>query len=260
GIGRSLTNGNLHYAFELPGRILKATKIRLRTSRYDVLLISQPYGYLVGKWLRGCHDAPIYLHRSHGHELAVSSQIKPWDNVSLGLTRPLWKEPVSRLLSTRLQRQARLGLKYADGTIVPCSYDREWLITHEGADPRKVRCIFHASQPAYLAPTPLPYTRERHNKLLYVGTFSRIKGGEVLWDVGTAILRKYPNLSLTVVTRRADHKLAMAGFGGDVAERIRMLDWMTQSDLLDVYDRHGLQIIPSIYEGAGKVHYEGMSR
>jgi len=30
--------------------------------------------------------------------------------------------------------------------------------------------------------------------------------------------------------------------------------------LMSIYDRHGLQIIPSRYEGASKAHYEGMSR
>jgi len=38
------------------------------------------------------------------------------------------------------------------------------------------------------------------------------------------------------------------------------MDWVDQARLMDVYDRHGVQIIPSFYEGAAKAHYEGMSR
>jgi glycosyltransferase involved in cell wall biosynthesis len=259
-IGRSISHPNLHYSFELPRRILHTVKNSVRKNQYDVLLISQPYGYLVGKWLRERPDAPLYLHRSHGHELAVGSRIASWRNATAGLSKSAWRNSATRLLAMRLRRQARLALRYADGTIVPCSYDRDFLIHEEAVDPKRVRCIFHASTPAYLAAPPTPYTEERHRRLLYVGSLSRIKGGEILWQLGTSNLRRFPELSLTMVVQLADHARAIAGFDRDVACRIRLLDWMDQRSLMEVYDQHGLQIVPSLYEGAGKVHYEGMSR
>jgi len=258
-IRRVVPHHNLHYAFELPRRMLEAVRARLSKAEYDVVLISQPYGYLVGKWLHGRKSETLYLHRSHGHELAVSHQLDSWED-ALGAKRSYRRRFASRLLAMRLNQQARLALKYADGTIVPSTFDRDFLIQHERVDPRKVRSIFHASVPAYLESEPQPYTEERHRKLLYVGNFTRVKGGDVLWKAGTLLLRRFPELTLTIVTGQADHANAIAGFGADVAVRVRLRDWVSQNELMTVYDQHGLQIIPSRYEGASKAHYEGMSR
>jgi glycosyltransferase involved in cell wall biosynthesis len=256
---RSLPHHNLHYAFELPRRILEAVQTRAAKSEFDVILISQPYGYLVGKWLRASESRTLYLHRSHGHELAVSNQLASWGD-ALGAKRNLGRRVASRLLALRLHQQARLALKYADGTVVPSTFDRDFLIDHEGANSQTVRAIFHASVPAYLDSNPQPYTEDRHKKLLYVGNFTRVKGGDILWETGTTLLRKYPDLSLTVVTDPSDQSKARSGFGADVIDRVSIQNWVSQNELMSIYDRHGLQIVPSRYEGASKAHYEGMSR
>jgi len=256
---RSLPHHNLHYAFELPRRMLEAVQNRASKSEFDVILISQPYGYLVGKWLRAQKSRTIYLHRSHGHELAVSNQLSSWGD-ALGTKRSFGRRIASRVLALRLHQQARFALKYADGTVVPSTFDRDFLIEHEGANQQTVRAIFHASVPAYLDSAPQPYTEDRHKKLLYVGNFTRVKGGDILWETGTALLRKYPDLTLTVVTDPSDQPKAKAGFGADVVDRISFQNWVSQAELMSIYDRHGLQIVPSRYEGASKAHYEGMSR
>jgi glycosyltransferase involved in cell wall biosynthesis len=259
GLRRVVPHHNLYYAFELPRRMLEAVRAALSKADYDVVLISQPYGYLAGKWLRASESDTLYVHRSHGHELVVSHQLTPWEE-ALGAKRSYWRRLASRLLAMRLNQQARLALKYADGTVVPSTFDRDFLIEHERVDPAKVRSIFHASVPAYLESEPKPYTEERHRKILYVGNVTRIKGGDVLWKAGAEILRRFPQLTLTIVTSRADHANAIAGFAADVAERIRFQEWVGQNELMNIYDQHGLQIIPSRYEGASKAHYEGMSR
>ncbi|HKV38940.1 MAG TPA: glycosyltransferase family 4 protein, partial [Blastocatellia bacterium] len=148
-IPRSVAHPNLHYAFELPRRILDVTKLKLQKTPYDAIMISQPYGYLVGKWLRGVENAPLYLHRSHGHELAVSSRFDAARGTAPGEFRPLWKQVATRALSSRLNHQARLALEYADGTIVPSQFDMDYLIEQERVPPHKVRCIHHAAIPSY---------------------------------------------------------------------------------------------------------------
>jgi glycosyltransferase involved in cell wall biosynthesis len=260
GIPRRISHHNLHYATELPRRILHAARARISRKPYDIVLISQPYGYLVGKWLRTQMDAPIYLHRSHGHELAVHRQLSQWGAAANSGHRPEWRQAASRLLSLRLRRQARLALRYADGTIVPSSFDRDFLVEMENVDPLRVRSIFHASIPSYLEAPPRPYTQERHRKLLYVGNFSEVKGSHILSKAGTLLLRRFPSISLTIVTGRGSHARVLGGFENDVRRQVTTLDWMPQDALMKVYDSHGLQVVPSLYEGAGKAHYEGMSR
>src|SRR6185436_2248552 len=85
-IKRIVPHHNIHYAVELPYRVLQAAKVRLKDKQYDAILISQPYGYLVGKWLRAHGNETLYLHRSHGHELAVSHELSSWED-ALGAQR-----------------------------------------------------------------------------------------------------------------------------------------------------------------------------
>ena len=78
-IRRRIGHHNVHYAFELPYRVLEVVRGRLARGAFDVLLISQPYGYRLGQWVRAerrrGRRAPVYLHRSHGHELVAAAQM-----------------------------------------------------------------------------------------------------------------------------------------------------------------------------------------
>src|SRR5262249_33048845 len=49
-IRRRIGHHNVHYAFELPYRVLEAVRGRLARGASDVLLVSQPYGYRLGQW------------------------------------------------------------------------------------------------------------------------------------------------------------------------------------------------------------------
>src|SRR5262249_51052642 len=160
--------------------------------------------YLVGEWLRKNDCETVYVHRSHGHELVVSSQLSSWQD-AISVKRSYVRRFASKTLAFRLGQQARLALRYADGTVVPSTVDKKFVIQHESASPESVRAIFHASVPAYLESDAEPYTEERHRRLLYVGNFTRVKGGDILWHAGTALLRKFPDLTLTIVADRNDH-------------------------------------------------------
>lgn len=255
-----ISHHKMHAAVELPRRILWVVRDRLMKHQYDILLISQPYGYLVGKWLQGRKHAPLYIHRSHGHELAVEFQMKEWGDEPLAGQRAKWRRIGSVALNARLRRQARLALRFADGTVVPSNFDRNFLIQNERVDPRRVRTIFHAPVSSYLDVPPAHYSEERHQKMLFVGDFNKTKGANLLWEIATKTLRLFPELSLTIVTHQEHHGMAMAGFAQDVVARIRIIGWSTQDALRNIYDGHGLLIIPSFYEGASKAHYEGMAR
>jgi glycosyltransferase involved in cell wall biosynthesis len=263
-IRRTIGHHNLHYAFELPRRMLDAVRERMTARSFDTLLISQPYGYGVGRWLRRQPDwqrsAPVYLHRSHGHELAVTAQVEALRGGMTPETRHAWRRAATRVLGKRLAHQARQALRYADGTIVPSSFDRDFLVEREGANPERVRAIFHAAIPEYLSAPPAAYTADRHRRLLYVGNFTAVKGAGVLPAAVTAILTSFPDVQLTLVSPKHDHERLRAAFPDAVRSRVCIRDWVDQQALMDIYDTHGVQIVPSLYEGAAKAHYEGMSR
>jgi glycosyltransferase involved in cell wall biosynthesis len=101
---------------------------------------------------------------------------------------------------------------------------------------------------------------ERHRRLLYVGQVTRRKGAEALRETGPTLLGRHPQAMLSVVTDERYHEVVRRWFNPMLLDRVRLLPWMPQEALRQVYDDHGIQMIPSLYEGAGKAHYEGMAR
>ena len=256
---RRISHNKLHYAIELPRRILRVVQKRMAAERYDALIISQPYGYLTGQFLRGMKNAPLYLHRSHGHELARAevSRLNPEaeQNVPSG-----WRRIVAAILSARMHRQARLALKYADGTVVASSFDHDYLVKNEGGNPRSIRLIPHAPVECYRTTPVRKFTHDRHQRLLYVGNVSPIKGEDLLFRTGRDILTCNPTATLTIITSGRDHDKIRLEFGKRVAGQLLLSEWMPQEQLLEIYDKHGVLLITSFYEGASKVLYEGMTR
>jgi glycosyltransferase involved in cell wall biosynthesis len=263
-IGRRIGHHNMHYAFELPYRILEAVRGRLAHGAFDVLLVSQPYGYRLGQWLRAERRrgrlAPVYLHRSHGHELVAAAQMAALRDHLPRDARPAWRHWSTWVLARRLEWQARAALRVADGTIVPSEFDRDFLLRREGANAARVRTIHHAPLDEYLSAPPAPYTPERHRRVLYVGNVTNVKGASVLPAAVGKALGGFTDARFTIVAPAADHARLRDALAPAHLSRVTFLDWVDQARLMELYDGHGVQVVPSFYEGASKAHYEGMSR
>ena len=63
-----------------------------------------------------------------------------------------------------------------------------------------------------------------------------------------------------MVAPAGDHARLRDVLAPGLLPRVTFVDWVDQARLMELYDGHGVQVIPSFYEGASKVHYEGMSR
>ena len=263
-IHRRIGHHNAHYAFELPYRILEAVRGRFARGVFDVLLVSQPYGYRLARWVlterqRG-RRAPVYLHRSHGHELVAAAQMAELRDKLSRDPRPVWRHWSTWALAWRLAWQAREALRVADGTIVPSEFDRDFLLRREGVAAARMRTIHHAPLDEYLAAPPAPYTPERHRQVLYVGNVTNIKGASVLPAAIGEAFGRFADARLTVVAPAGDHGRLRDTLASALLRRVTFVDWVDQSQLMELYDRHGVQVVPSFYEGASKAHYEGMSR
>jgi glycosyltransferase involved in cell wall biosynthesis len=180
-----------------------------RQGAFDVLLVSQPYGYRLGQWVRAerrrGRRTPVYLHRSHGHELVAAAQMAALHDQLPHDARPAWRHWSTRALARRLAWQAREALRVADGTIVPSEFDRDFLLRREGADAARVRTIHHAPLDQYLAAPLAPYTPDRHRRVLYVGNVTNVKGASVLPTAVGEAFDRFADARLTVVAPASDH-------------------------------------------------------
>ena len=104
-------------------------------------------------------------------------------------------------------------------------------------------------------------TEIRLQKILYVGQYAFFKAPMVLARAVEHILRALPRATMTWVCDKQHHLEARRLFQIEsVAERVSFVEWRNQTDLMQVYDEHGIFLFPSFFEGFGKAFLEAMSR
>jgi glycosyltransferase involved in cell wall biosynthesis len=108
---------------------------------------------------------------------------------------------------------------------------------------------------------PKPMTEKRLQKMLYVGQYAFFKAPMVLARAVERILTTLPRATMTWICDNRHHGEARELFENpSIAERVSFAEWRDQSDLLRVYDEHGVFLFPSFFEGFGKAFLEAMSR
>lgn len=250
---------NLHHLLEQPRAYRRAIRRRTAARDYAMIVASQPQCFLAAKDHRRSGRPGVFLHRSHGLEQRVNDVV--------GLWRARWKEPAQRfpksLLSAAmrrlLDRQSERAARFCDGTIVFSALDRDYLVRHAGVDPERVAVIPAGAPPGFLQTPPPPPDAERRHRILYAGQLAFFKAPGVAAEAFRSLAEAFPACALTWVCDPRDHA-KVADLLGRAAGRCRLLAWMNQSELRDVYDAHGIFVFPSLFEGSGKSCLEAMAR
>jgi len=256
-----IKHGNLHYLLELPTAYVKVIKKRLKEGKnYDVIQISQPHCFLAAKYVRKHLSKTILIHQSHGVELNVERTLKPFIDKERINGRNNIKRIASRILSVLLARHSRLAAKYCDGTLVPSSMDRDFLINELNVSPERIAFIPHGAPALFIESPTKQFTEFRQKKILYVGQFAFIKGPHILARMINTLLEKRPEIIMSWVCNEKHHCKVRELLQPNIQQRVSLLPWMDQEKLISLYDEHGLFIFTSLYEGFGKVFLEAMSR
>jgi glycosyltransferase involved in cell wall biosynthesis len=222
--------------------------------------VSQPQAWLIARRLRRRGFTGVFVNRSHGLELRVNHVVPEWQK-TYGI--PDGRFPLSLLtpvLRRLLESQWPAVAAASDGIILPCEDDRECLLSCVSVPEYKVRVIHHGVPAAYLQCPPRKMTAERSKRLLHVGQFSFFKGPHIVAQVANRILSDHSECSLTWVCSTRHHDEVRALLDQAVLPQVQLVDWRPQDELMSLYDRHGIFLYPSFYEGAGKACLEAMSR
>ncbi len=259
-LGRKIKHGNLHYLLELPYRYKEAVAQKTVDTDYDVIQLSQPHAYLAALAHQRHARPGIFVNRSHGLEWRSERTLRFWHK-EFGVKpnrfpRVLFSPLVNRLLNLHLLKMSH----FADGIILPCREDREFLLENTGADSDRVQVIHHGVPDRYRRHRVEPMDRSRMRRWLFVGQFAFFKGPNVLAAAIGKLLAGSPDASFTWVCSREHHQEASALLRPSVLPQVRFVDWQPQDQLMDVYDTHGIFLFPSLFEGAGKSALEAMSR
>src|SRR5262249_11633945 len=147
-----------------------------------------------------------------------------------------------------------------DGHIVSVSECADFLKDRLQVPADRIAVIPQAPPDPFLKEPALPMTPERLRKVLYVGQFAFIKAPMILAKVIGQLVQRDPDLQFTWVCAKKHQDDVRELVEPAALERINFLDWMPQEALRQVYDQHGLFLMPSFFEGFGKVFLEAMSR
>lgn len=124
----------------------------------------------------------------------------------------------------------------------------------------RIAVIPHAAPDDYVDTPALPLTEERLRRVLYVGQYAFVKAPMIVAAAMNDVVAAREDAELTWVAARADHETIRALLSPVAREKLTLLDWMPQRELRDVYDRAGIFLFPSFFEGTGKASIEALSR
>lgn len=249
---------NLRYLTELPLAYRRIVAARLARTRYDVVQISQPHGYLAAALVDKVYPRSIFVHRSHGLEARVARDLEPW-RTAFAAKRPLFKRILSGAMARMLDHNNRLIAAYAHGHLVSASQCKNYLSEVYQIPATAVAAIAQGIPDSYLAESP-PVAADRLHRLLHVGQCAFVKGDIVLGRVVTDLLESNPSATFSWVCAAEHHAVARSYFGSGVLDRVQFVNNMDQQELRAIYDSHGVFLFPSFFEGFGKAFLEAMSR
>ncbi len=257
-LGRRIDHGNLHYLLELPMAYRASMVAHLRNRSYDVVHASQPHGWLAARTARRMPGGPVFIHRSHGLEPRVASNLSQWRH--LDHKRPARKQALSSALSTLLKVNDRAVARYAHGHIVSSRLCGLFLQEQMHVPSERIAVIAQAAPAMFVEQTPSEWSSERLDRMLYVGQFAFVKAPMILARAFELVLAANPQATLTWVCSEQHHAQARALLNESARAKVQLLDWMPQAQLMQIYDTHGIFLFPSFFEGFGKAFLEALAR
>jgi glycosyltransferase involved in cell wall biosynthesis len=100
----------------------------------------------------------------------------------------------------------------------------------------------------------------RLRRLLHVAGFNYVKGPHTVAAAIDRLAGVDLDFELTWVCRTDEHAAVRALLSERASARTRLIGWMPEETLREVYDGHGIFIYPPLFDGFGKVFLEAMAR
>ncbi len=255
---RRIRHHNLHQLFELPGNFADVVTSRCQNCDYDVIQVNQPHAYLAARQHQRRRRNGVFINRSHGWEPAWSEAMASYSDPSSD-QRSLWRRLASLPLARLLHRHNCSVVRWADGIVVCSHDDLDFILARNAASRERILALAPGLGAGFLADLPSA-SEGRWSRILYAGSFMPQKAPQIVARVFVHLLRSRPDVTATWVCSARDHDAARQLTHGDFNGRLSFRDWMPREELIRQYDRHGLLIFPSLFEGFAQTPLEAMSR
>jgi glycosyltransferase involved in cell wall biosynthesis len=251
-----LPHAALQRHFELPRRQLAQVEAALSVTPYDVVIVSQPYAYLVYERLAPRYPDTLFLNRTHGWEarLYEARRAYAWD----GRVSPA-RGAASRIGVTLARHACRRTATSCQGLVSPASPCARWVREHYPIDPDAVAVITYGLDPTFLSALAHPSEERSARHLLFVGNYLTRKGTRILDSTLPQLAARYPDVRLTFVVDAEGAPQVERAYRPAFGERLALRSWADREELLPVYREHDILLFPSLFEGFGKTWFEAMA-
>jgi glycosyltransferase involved in cell wall biosynthesis len=231
--------------FLTPWRVgAQVAELNRRQGPYDVVEIHEPLSMWCGSRHRWGREFPPVVALSFGLEARSHSVAINYRRIK-GLPVSL-KQRISPLT---LVWQATAGLRSAAAVVCMNNEDRDYLLAR-GVPEGRVHIAWTGVGSAFLEAGAASPDSDRSGRLLFLGTWIERKGILDLVPAVATALARFPAACLTVAGCQLEEEEVRDAFPPEMRGRIEVIPRVaTDDELVRLYRRHQVLILPSIFEG-----------
>ncbi len=257
---KKIQHGNLHLILEQPQAFRREVMKATSRENYDVIVIDQPQAYLAVKALKKNGFQGLIVNRSHGIELRAYEIVSQWHRLLHVPENKFPRNLISPILRVLLKRQWPILVNNVDQFLVSTTLDREYLKKHLGVEENKIITLSQGMSQTYFETDSPSMSKERLQKLIFVGQPAFFKGVHILVKVVANLLQQYKAMTFTALTTPEGEEFFKASIPKSCHHRLFFPGWMNEKELIETLDEHGIFLFTSFFEGFGKAPFEAMAR
>jgi glycosyltransferase involved in cell wall biosynthesis len=231
--------------FAVPAQLTAAVARRLnRGRRYDVVEIHEPLAAVYCLARRFVRRLPPVVIISYGVE-ARGRQVALAYKQRKGLPVTLRQ----RLSPLSVVWQANLGLRLC-GAVICKNFEDVTFLRHLGVPRHRIVQAHSGVSADFLAAGATLDAARPRSGLLFLGTWIERKGTLDLTAAAAALLPRHPGLCLTIAGCGCPADVVLRDFPAGLHDQLHVIPKLeSDAELLELYQRHAIFVLPSVFEG-----------
>lgn len=218
-----------------------------RYRKWDIIDATTSDTWILGK-LRGKNKKPKIVVSSHGLEHIFEERRATYEKKT-SLRYKYW---------IRLHlKSVESSLKSADHICVLTHTEKEY-IENKFSIPEEHISVSYHSLPAHFLNLP-EYRSPNEFKILYVGGWEKRKGIRYLLEALENLCNQKINFSATLAGLKVKGSLVQKHLSESLKQRVKIIPFIENRALPNLYLSHSVFVFPSLYEGFGMVLAEAMA-
>ena len=232
--------------FEFPSKIRKY----ISEKKHEIVDIYGHSGFLVSKMNRINWK---YIFRTGGLDTRYFYEYYKVQE-ELRLQKYSWK---FKYRSSRIFKREKIAIKNANGIIVMCNQDLNYIKNKFKQQPKLITAIPPGH---YGIPKSINSYNQREGDILVVAWYGETKGFRYVNSALEKLIRNNPTLKITYAATVKTEEEIRKDLPKNLVNNIRIIPSPAHDDIINFMDNHKIFLLPSLFEGYGMAYLEAMSR